>query len=90
MLVTSIIYFSLIVLTGHVLQRLDLSNMMHHRPLVGGDDSALISSELSGEKWLLSFTFGPVLINGQCIGYMLAEDGCINCTRLGVIELTFI
>ena len=49
-----------IVLTGHVLRRLDLSNMTHHRPLVREDDSALISSVLSGEKWLLSSTFRPV------------------------------
>ena len=53
-------HVSSIALTGHVLRRLDLSNMIHHRPLVRGDDSVLISSELSGEKWLLSFTFGPV------------------------------
>ena len=46
-----------IVFTGHVLRRLDLSNMTHHRPLVRGKYYALISSELSGEKWLLSFTF---------------------------------
>ena len=26
-----------IVLTGHVLRRLDLSNMTHHRPLVRGN-----------------------------------------------------
>ena len=41
-----------IVLKGHVLQRLDLSNMTHHRPLVRGDDYALVSSEvvLSGGK----------------------------------------
>ena len=30
-----------IVLTGHVLRRLDLSNIKHHRPLVRGDDYAL-------------------------------------------------
>ena len=41
-----------IVLTGHVLRRLDQPNMTHHRPLVRGDDYELISSELSGEKWL--------------------------------------
>ena len=79
-----------IVLTGHVLRRFDLSNMAHHRPLVRGDDYALISSELSGEKWLLSFTFWAVLINGWCIGYMLAGDSCMNRTRSGFIELTFI
>ena len=33
-----------IVLTGHVLRKLDLSNMTHHRPLVRGDGYALISS----------------------------------------------
>ena len=33
-----------IVLTGHVLRRLDLSNMTHHRPMVRGDDYALIST----------------------------------------------
>ena len=33
-----------IVWTGHVLRRLDLSNMTHHRPLVGGKYYALISS----------------------------------------------
>ena len=33
-----------IVLTGHVLWRLDLSNMMHHHPLVRGKYYALISS----------------------------------------------
>ena len=31
-------------LDSHVLRRLDLSNMTHHRPLVRGDDYALISS----------------------------------------------
>ena len=71
----------IIVLTGHVLRRLDLSNMTHHRPLVRGKYYALISSELSGEKWLLLLTFWPVLINGWCIGYMLAEDSCMNRTR---------
>ena len=55
---------SLIVLKGHVLRRSDLSNITHHRPLVGGDDYALINSELSGEIWLLSFTFWPASING--------------------------
>ena len=37
-----------------MLRRLDLSNVTHHRPLVRRDDYALINSELSGEKWLLS------------------------------------
>ena len=68
------------VLTGHVLRRLDLSNMTHHRLLVRGDDYALIS-ELSGEKWLLSFTFGPASINGRCIGYILPDYRCMNRTR---------
>ena len=69
---TPIRYYS-IVLTGHVLRRLDLSNMTHHRPLVRGDVYALISSELGGEKCLLPFTFWPV--------YMLADDSCMNHTR---------
>ena len=71
----------IIVLTGHLLWRLDLSNVTHHRPLVRGDDYVLISCELSGEKWLLSFTFWPVLINGWYIGCMLADDSCMNRTR---------
>ena len=33
-----------IVLTGQVLRRSDLSNMTHHRPVVMGNDYALISS----------------------------------------------
>ena len=41
-----------IVLTGHMLRRLDLCNMTLHRPLIGGKCHALINSELSGEKWL--------------------------------------
>ena len=39
-----VLLYQLIVLTGHVLRRLDLSHMMHHRPLVRGNDYALISS----------------------------------------------
>ena len=70
-----------IVLTGHVLRRLDLSNMTHHRLLVRGDDYALISSAQWRKKCLSSFTFWPVLINGWCIGYMLADDSCMNRTR---------
>ena len=31
-------------LDNHVFRGLDLSNMTHHRPLVRGDDKALISS----------------------------------------------
>ena len=69
-----------IVLTGRVLPRLDLSYMANHRPLVRGDYYTLISSELSEEKWLLSFTFWPLLINGWCIGYMLVDDSCMNRT----------
>ena len=30
--------YSAIVLTGHALRRLDLSNMTHHRPVVRGDN----------------------------------------------------
>ena len=71
----------IIVLTGHVLRRLDLSNMTHHRPVVRGKYYALRSSAQWRKKWLLSFTFGPVLINGQCIGYMLADESCMNRTR---------
>ena len=56
-------------------------SLLRLRPLVKGDDFALINSELSGEKWLLSFTFWPVLINGWCIGYMLADDSCTNRTK---------
>ena len=26
-------------------------------------------------------TFGPVLIDGRCIGYMLAYDSCMNRIR---------
>ena len=70
-----------IVLTGHVLRRLHLSDMTRHRLLVRGDDYALISSDLSGAKWLLSFTFGPVLINGRCIRYMVSDDRCMNRMR---------
>ena len=70
-----------IVLTGHVLRRLDLSNLTHHRPLVRGNDYALISSAQWRNKWPLSFTFWPVLINGWCIGYILADDSCMNRTR---------
>ena len=75
--------------THHCLRGLT-SPMTHHRPLVRGDDYALISSDLSGEKRLLSFTLWPVLINGWCIGYMLADDSCMNRTRWGFMELTFI
>ena len=35
---------TVIVLTGHVLRRLDLSNITYHRPLVRRNDYALISS----------------------------------------------
>ena len=35
-----------IVLTGHVLRKLNLSNMTHHRPLARGKYYALISSAL--------------------------------------------
>ena len=76
-----------IVLTGHGLRRLYLSNMTHHVPYL--HYYALISSA-QWRKWLLSFTFGPVLINGRCIGYMLADDSCMNRTRSGFIGLTFI
>ena len=38
---------AVIVLTGHVLRRLDVSNMTHHRSPVRGDDYVL----KSGAQW---------------------------------------
>ena len=77
----------LIILIGHVLRRLDLSNMTHHRPLVRRKYYALISSAQWRNKWQLSFTFGLVLLNDWCIGYMQADDGCMN--RRGRVLLNY-
>ena len=50
---------------GHVLRRFDLSYMTHHSPLPWG--------KVAMEKMSVINTSGPVLINGQCICYMLVD-----------------
>ena len=57
---------------GHVLRRLDLSYLTHHRPIVRGNTITRKLNSAQWRKWQLSF--GPVLINGRCIGYMLPDD----------------
>ena len=42
-----------------------LSYMTHHSPCFGGKEAM--------EKMAIINKFGPVLINGHCIGYMLAD-----------------
>ena len=77
-----------IVLTGQVLRRLDLSNMTHHRPLVRGVNYALISGA-QWRKMAIIIYILAFLINGWCIGYMLADDSCMNGTRQGFILACF-
>ena len=56
-------------LAGHVLRRLDLSYMTH-RPSPMPWKSRAYFEAIS----LLPRHVGAVLVNGQCIGYMLAEN----------------
>ena len=56
-----------VVCACQILRRFDLSHMTH--------PSSQVRGNVSIEKMaIIIITFGPVLINGRCIGYMLAND----------------
>ena len=60
-------------LSAHIIFfRDDLSYMEHHSPYFEGI-AVLHTNKLAMEKMAIINTFGPVLINGQCIGYILPD-----------------